>query len=481
MTAIPSPSRRRPARVLPLLCCAALVAVVVGAQLSGVIGAQLSGVRGPAGDAWLEEPLLAAPPAEGADGGAADAGTATGAYDAAAELTRVRADVDFWANKVDGDHLDIVAALKLAESHVALARMTGDAAEYLAAVTATDAALGAQPSYVPARSMRAAILVSLHRFADAGTAAQGVLAVAPDDATALGALGDARLELGDLAGARDAYAALAVVADGSAARVRAARLAFVTGDPAAALVAARGAVAAAMDEGLEGDALAFYQATLGDMLLATGDAAGARVAFEAALAARPDHPAGLVGIARLDAFDGNADDAIAGLDAAIAAIPQPDWLARRSDLLERRAGTGDVAQAATDRSTIDAIARLAGAAGSVYDRVRALYLSDHGLEPDLAVRLATDELSTRKDVYGYDALAWALLNEGRPADALAPARAALAAGTKDARLWYHAGLIEAATGDPALAREHLSAALALGPALDPVARDRAAATLATLP
>ena len=473
MTALPGPSRRPIVRLAPLLACAGLVALVVGAQVTGL-------AAGLAGGGSLQEPLVAAPPAEDAAGNATDVATSEG-FDAVAELARVRADVDFWAAKLTADRADIVAAVKLAESDVALARMTGDVANYTRGLSAAEAALAAQPGYVPAAGMRAAILVSLHRFVDARDAAMAVLAAAPDDPTALGALGDARLELGDLDGARTAYAKLSATADGSASRVRTARLAFVSGDPARAVAAARGAVDDATDEALQGDGLAFYDATLGDLLLATGDADGARSAYEAALAVRPDHPASLVGLARLDAFAGDLDGAIAKLDTAIDAIPQPDWLARRQDLLVRRAGPGDAAGAAADGATIDAIARLAGSAGSVYDRVRALYLADHGLQPDLAVRLAGDELAVRKDVYGEDALAWALFNAGRPADAAAPMRAALAVGTRDAKLWYHAGLIEAADGDAATAREHLAQALALGPALDPMARDRAAAVLATLP
>ena len=98
-------------------------------------------------------------------------------------------------------------------------------------------------------------------------------------------------------------------------------------------------------------------------------------------------------------------------------------------------------------ATVEAIAQLAGEAGSVYDRGLSLYLSDHGLEPERAVSLARDELAIRPDVYGYDTLAWALLNAGDAAGADAPMQSALAAGTKDARLWYHAGLIALANWD----------------------------------
>ncbi len=45
--------------------------------------------------------------------------------------------------------------------------------------------------------------------------------------------------------------------------------------------------------------------------LASGDPAGARAAYEAALAVRPDLPAALVGLAKLDAFEGDLSPAIA--------------------------------------------------------------------------------------------------------------------------------------------------------------------------
>ncbi len=93
---------------------------------------------------------------------------------------------------------------------------------------------------------------------------------------------------------------------------------------------------------------------------------------------RPRSP----GLAKLDAFDGDVTAAIAKLDTAIAAIPLPDWLARRADLLTLRGEPGDARKAVADRATVEAIAQLAGEAGSVYDRGLSIYLSDHRLEPD---------------------------------------------------------------------------------------------------
>ena len=123
-------------------------------------------------------------------------------------------------------------------------------------------------------------------------------------------------------------------------------------------------------------------------------------------------------------------------------------------------------------ATIEAIAQLAGEAGSrLRPRPVPLPVRPRARARSARSRLARDELAIRPDVYGYDTLAWALLNAGDAAGADAPMQSALAAGTKDARLWYHAGLIAAAPTDVPMRPPPTSAgALALGPALDPIAR-----------
>ena len=96
------------------------------------------------------------------------------------------------------------------------------------------------------------------------------------------------------------------------------------------------------------------------------------------------------------------------------------------------------------------------------------------------MRLADTELGVRKDVYGYDADAWALYKIGRYADARAAAEKALAQGTRDARILYHAGLIDQALGQRAQAMAELGQALAISPNFDPLQTPRARAALARL-
>ncbi len=60
------------------------------------------------------------------------------------------------------------------------------------------------------------------------------------------------------------------------------------------------------------------------------------------------------------------------------------------------------------------------------------------------------EPRARKDVGGYDALAWALLGNDRPLEAVTVS-AALAFGTRDATLIYHADMFDPAGAIRALA------------------------------
>ena len=473
----PRPTGRRPisflARGTAFLALAVVVAL--GSQLLAGLGRTVPSAA------------PAAPVADGLGGitttgpGVADLDVGSGSATAgAADTDRIRANVTFWSDRLTAHPTDFVAAQKLGESQIELARATGDLSAYLAAEAAFGTALRLVPDLPAALAYRGVVLVSLHRFGEAGALARSVLAESPDDPTALATLGDAGLELGDLAGARSAYDRLAVVAPSAAASVRLGHLAFVAGDPVGAVRFARGAVAQADEEELEGERAGFYRYQLADTLLATGDRTGAEAAYRDALARDPRSFLAHAGLGRALAADGRLDDAIQELSAAIAIVPQPDALARRADLYRLRNGAGDATRADHDGQTVLAIARLAGAAGSVYDRTLALYLANHGQDAQRAVDLATAEIAVRKDVYGYDALAWSLLAAGRASDADAAMQTSLAVGTKDARLLYHAGMIAAALGDTGRARTQLAAALELDPSFDALQAERARSTLAGL-
>lgn len=452
-----------------------------------VLGLSLALVIGPriAGSVAAPTAPLAAPPAAVVEAGDADAAIAdplaAPVVDAPTDdIGRIRANVAFWGDRLAANPRDFVSATRVAGSFIDLARATGDVSAYVAADEAIERALAIAPDSAAARGYRGVVLVALHRFVDARDHAAAVLVDQPGDPTALATLGDAALELGDLTMATDAYANLRTVAPSAAAEVRVSRLAFIEGRTVDAVTASRAAVALAIDEGASGGALAWYRYQLGALLLATGDRGGAGEAFATALRDDPRSHLALAGRARIAAAGGSLDSAIADLDAATSTIPLPESLARRADLLELRGRPGDAARAADDRATVLAIAQLSGAGSGVYDRTLSLYLATTGIDPQRALRLAEAEIAVRRDVYGYDALGWALLANGRAADADAALTVALGVGTRDASILYHAGMAAAAVGDAPRARGLLEDALALDPTFDPVAVARAQHALAGL-
>ncbi|MEA2545787.1 MAG: hypothetical protein QOI09_1060 [Chloroflexota bacterium] len=451
---------------------------LIGLTLAVAIGSQLvAASRAPA--------AVGTPPGEQAaivEGpGVADLDVGGGATTATPDDTnRINANIAFWSAKLTAHATDFVAAEQLGESQIELARATGDLSAYVAADQSLDTALKLYPDMPAALAYKGVVLVSLHRFDDARRLADAVLADQANDPTALATLGDASLELGGLDAATSAFDRLAKTSPSAAASVRLGHLAFIRGNIANAIKNARAAVIQAADEEAVGERAGFYYYQLADTLIATGDRPGAEQAYRDAITHDPRSFLAHAGLGRALAADGELDEAIKEMSAAIAIVPQPDTLARRADLYTLRSSPGDANRAAQDGRTVLAIAQLATAAGNVYDRTLSLYLANHGQETARAVDLAAKELDIRKDVYGYDALAWALLSDGRTADAEASIEKALAVGTKDAKILYHAGMIALAMGDTARAKAQLGAALAVDPSFDALQAKRARDALAGL-
>jgi tetratricopeptide (TPR) repeat protein len=251
-------------------------------------------------------------------------------------------------------------------------------------------------------------------------------------------------------------------------------VAFLRGDPEGATRDAEKAQADAVAAGIEGPSLSWYSYVAGTMQLNAGAPEAAASWFDRALEQWPGSFLALAGRARAAAALGDTDAAIAGYRAAVAVAPQPDALTALGDLLALR---GDERGAQEQYDTVLAIARLQGSGGLIFNRQLALFDVNHGRDAATALSLAQKELAERKDVYGYDAEAWALLANGRAPEADAAMSKALALGTRDAILLYHAGEIALAVGDNPRARDLLTESLTITGALDPLSATKARASL----
>jgi tetratricopeptide (TPR) repeat protein len=357
------------------------------------------------------------------------------------------------------------------------ARITGDVASYARAEEALTRAVALAPTNAETQALLAGVRFTTHDFVGAYDLASEIYE-RDGELAALAVRGDAALELGRYERAEDDYRLLASIApDASATHVRLARLAFIKGDAAQAAHLAAAAERAAASEGAFGATRAWYSAFRGDLALYAGRVDEAVKHLGRAMQAAPGYHVAIAGMAEARAAQGRLHEAIRLYERAVAAVPEPATLAALGDLY---AATGDDRTAADRYATVEAIATLGAADRQLYDRQLALFRADHGGDLEEALAIAQDSLETRRDVYGYDALGWVLYRLGRYREARDAADAALALGTPDPRLWFHAGMISAALDDEDRAREELGRALELNPRFDPLLAPLARRSLSDL-
>ena len=385
--------------------------------------------------------------------------------------------IRFWQRRAAENPRDLFGYTSLGRNFIQKARYTGDVTNYTRAEEALRRALDIKPGYAPARDALTTALFAQHKFADALALAQTIYAEDPQAAPALATISDAHMALGDYAAAETALQALAQMGDSPAIESRLAFLAVIYGRPDEALRRMKRAATLSAEKGGYQEELAWYRFQLGELYFNSGRLRPAERQYRAALAVFPTSYLALAGLGKARAAQGDYEAAIDFYRRATAIIPQPDLLAALGDLY---ALSGQPEAAQRQYATVEYIGRLAEINRQVYNRQLALFYANHDLRLDEALALATRELEARQDIYGYDAAAWAYYKNGRLDEAQAMIERALKWGTRDAMLYYHAGMIAAARGERAAAARLLGEALAINPHFDPLQASLARRALAAL-
>ena len=355
----------------------------------------------------------------------------------------------------------------LGQAWVRKARSDGDALHYLSANGCAEVALRLSPKDRGALDLRGLVLLNDHRFEEARALAQSVVDLAPDDAPAWGNLSDALADLGRYPDAAAAAQRMMDLKPNLASYARASYLLWLRGDVRGAKESARLAIDAGGDR-RDPEPLAWVLVQAATIFWNEGDVEGAEDGFHRALEVMPGFPPALVGTARVALAEGRPAAASLLLQEAFAKRP----LAETAGLL------ADARRLSGDAPGAEAAEREVFREGRSADgRTLSFYLSTHAQNSDEALALAERELSTRDDVYTEDTLAWALYRKGRLHEARAASDKAMALGTPDARLLYHAGAIRLAAGDQAVGLALLKQALALNSGFDPVGTPEARALL----
>ena len=370
-------------------------------------------------------------------------------------------DIEFYERRVAEDSLGASDRSQLATLYLQRARETGSYPDYERAARLARRSLDLRESHnAETYLLLTSALLAKHEFTEALRAARTLYADDTTDASHTALLAEVELEVGDYARAGTHFRAVSFDADKPSIAARLARWYEITGQlwKAQAILRVSAARLAKSSE-VPREQLAWFHYRLGELYLRGGQREAADSSFKRALAELPTDYRALGGLTRLSAAKGDWKAALDFGARAIAVQLDPATLGTMSDAY---AALGDTAQA---RSFADAMAVAALSQPGAIHRAWGLFLLDHDRDVSRVLREARADIVHRRDVFGYDLLAWASYKYGRHADARKASTLALSQGSEDTTLLYHVGVIATAAGDSTLGQSLLARAFTLNPSL----------------
>ena len=348
---------------------------------------------------------------------------------------------------------------QLGWAFVAKARESFDAGFYKLAEQCARCIEKRNPQSQEAMLLRGHVLQNLHRFKESEMLARRLVeqrGLSFD----YGLLGDALMEQGKLNDAAEAYQQMMNLKPDLQGYARAAHMRWLKGDLAGAIEAMQLAVSAASPS--DGESAAWVNTRLAFYEFQAGRFQESEQRSASALSFQNNYPPALLLKGKMLLAQNRFGEAVNALQNAAKQNPLPEY---QWPLAEALRATGRENEA----SAIEAQLRDRGATSD--PRSLALFLATRHESPQTALQLAQAELDSRSDIFTHDALAWSLAAAGNLAEAHSEMQRALAEGTKDGRLFFHAGMIASQAGHAAEAERWLRKASDLSHLLLPSERN----------
>jgi tetratricopeptide (TPR) repeat protein len=349
----------------------------------------------------------------------------------------------------------------LAGSFIQKMRETMDPGYLDRASKIVEAALSADGADYEALRLRSQIELERHNFSKVAEYSRELIASSPEDPWNWGTLGDSLMELGQYDKAAEAYQRMVNMRPDLSSYNRASYYRFVAGDTAGAIEVMKRAISAG-SRSMEN--VAWCYVDLGNMYFKIGQVSEAERAYLSALRAFPGYYPAHAGLGRAYAAQGKIPEAIQSYKRAQSSVPLVEYAGALQDLY---ALAGQPDEARKQAEMVDMIDKMEQASGLNVNRNLAMAYADRDRKLDRALALVEGELSGRRDIYTYDALAWALYKNKKFEEAGKAKEKALELGTPEPAFYYHAGMIERALGQTDHARKHLAKALELNARFDP--------------
>jgi tetratricopeptide (TPR) repeat protein len=348
---------------------------------------------------------------------------------------------------------------QIAAFYIKQARRTGDFSLNTKAESAVNKALELDTEDIQARKLAASLQLTFHRFENALELGTKLGEEFPNDAFVYGVLTDANAELGNYDAAVKAVQKMVDLKPNASSYARVAHIRSLYGNTEGAIEAMKTAARTADPQDAEEQSWCLVQ--LGDEFRRNGKYAEAEKVYTEALSILPDFYLALAGKGKVRAMQGDLEAGVRFLTESQNRVPNVDTVIALGDIYMVQ---GNTDKAHRQYDLVEIIEQKLGVAG---DQKRlALMWADQNIKLDEALAIAEGEYSARKDIYTADVYAWCLYKKGQLAEAKAAIDRAMALKTKDARILYHAGMIEKGLGEKRQAARLLKAALELDPKFD---------------
>ena len=351
-----------------------------------------------------------------------------------------------------------------ADAHNALAlaltrraRETSDPSYYQQAAEVTKESLRITPDNFDARRIETWIALGNHEFSRALELARALSKSRPDDVLAYALLTDACVETGNYDEAEKAAQwALDMRPGEISGLTRAAYLRELFGDIQGSVDLMQSAYTKTAPSEVEDRAWILTQ--FAHLQLLSGKPDVAEPALADALKLFPGYHYALGNMVKVRIAQERYDDAVAVAREFIRSAPHPENLYVLGEALAR-AGKSEEAKVVFADFESQAIAESKGSDNA--NRELVFYYVNHAGKPAEALRIATNELARRQDIFTREAYAWALQANGDPKAAGSEMDKALAIGFRDPVFFYHAGMIAKKNADNVQAEKFLRESLKL--------------------
>lgn len=361
---------------------------------------------------------------------------------------------------------------KLAVAYIRRARETGDFSLNTNAETAVKRALEIDENNFEANKINSSLLLTFHRFPEALELGTKLQQKYPKDAFFYGVLTDANVELGNYEEALKNVQQMVDLRPDMSSYSRVSHVRSLYGDSEGAIEAM--ITAARITDPADKEAQAWCLTRLGEEYFRIGEYDKAEKQFDDALKIFPNYYLALAAKGKARAAKGDYESAIKFYKNAQERVPLTETVIQLGNLYTK---IGDAEKANKQYELAEVIEK---SIGNIDQRRLALLWVDRDQKLDESLEIAKKTSETRKDIYTNDILAWSLYKKGNFEEAKKVINEAMRLKTKDAQIFYHAGMIEKELGNNKEAKEFLQKALKLSPDFDILQAEKAKTALESL-